>query len=354
MARFIKNIGLRKGAKPGSLIFVGEQQTDRVVIRVMQYDANQLEEKEVDTIEEALSLINDSNMTWINIFGIHDPEVIAALGARFNIDLLLLEDMMNTDYRPKLSEDDNHLYAIAKLLTFNRGTSQIESDQLSLIAGENVLVSLQEKPGTHFDAVRERIRKTKDRIRIIYSDYLAYALLDCMVDGYLDLLAEIGNSIDDLEDEILGSHSKQTSQKIYRQRTELNYLRQIVLPLKELTFNLQKSDSELIRKETRGFIKDLHDHVVITHERIEVYYSIVADQMEIYNSMISNRANEIMKVLTIFAAIFIPLTFIAGIYGMNFENIPELKWANGYLYFWILITLVGVGLLIYFRRKKWL
>ncbi|MEX0981930.1 MAG: magnesium/cobalt transporter CorA [Bacteroidales bacterium] len=347
-------MGPRKGAKPGSLILIGDQQTDHVVIRVMQYDANSLEEREVDTIEQALSLINDRSMTWINIFGIHDPEVMTALGTRFDIDILLLDDMMNTDHRPKFSQDDNNLYFITKLLNYNRETGQIESDQLSMIAGKNYLVSLQEKPGTHFDAVRERIRKTKDRIRIIYSDYLAYALLDCMVDGYLDLLAEIGSAIDGLELEILERQGKFTSQKLYRQRTELNYLRQVVLPLKELTFDMLKSDSALIREETRGFIKDLYDHVVITHERTEVYSAVVADQMEIYNSLISNRANEIMKVLTIFAAIFIPLTFIAGIYGMNFENIPELMWANGYLYFWILITLVVVGLLIYFRRKKWL
>jgi magnesium transporter len=354
MARFIKKMGLRKGAKPGSLIFVGEQQTDQVVIRVMQYDSKSLEEMEVDTIEQALAMINDRSMTWINIFGIHDPEVLAKLGTRFDIDVLLLEDMMNTDHRPKLSKDDNNLYVIAKLLSFNRDTGQIESDQLSLIAGKNVLVSLQEKPGTHFEAVRERIRKTKDRLRIIYSDYLAYALLDCMVDSYLDLLAEIGSSIDNLESEILEGKGKFTSQKIYRQRTELNFMRQVVLPLKELTFDLLKSDSILIRKETRGFIRDLYDHVVITHERIEVYFSIVADQKEIYNSLISSRANEIMKVLTIFAAIFIPLTFIAGIYGMNFENIPELKWTYGYLYFWGLIAVIGAGLLIYFKRKKWL
>jgi magnesium transporter len=354
MARFIKKMGLRKGAKPGSLIFVGEQQTDQVVIRVMQYDANTLEEKEVDSIDEALSLINEKSMTWINIFGIHDPEVMTTLGNQFDINVLLLEDMMNTDHRPKLSKDDNNLYIITKLLNLNKDTGQVESDQLSLIVGKNVLVSLQEKPGTHFEAVRERIRKTRDRLRIIYSDYLAYALLDCMVDNYLDLLAEIGSSIDELELEILEGTGKLTSQKIYRQRTELNFMRQVVLPLKELTLDLLKSESTLIRKETRGFIKDLHDHVVITHERIEVYHSIVADQKEIYNSMISNRANEIMKVLTVFAAIFIPLTFIAGIYGMNFENIPELKWTYGYFYFWGLIAVIGIGLLIYFKRKKWL
>jgi magnesium transporter len=354
MARFIKKRDQRSGAKPGSLILIGDRQTDQVVIRVMQYDANELQETGVENIEEALSMITAERMTWINIYGLHDPEVIAAVGKEFNTDSLLLEDIMNTDHRPKLTGDEQNIYIIAKLLNYNRLEGKIESDQLSLIAGRNFLISLQERPGTFFDPVRDRIRKSRDRTRIIHPDYLAYALLDCMVDGYLDMLAEIGSAVDAMETEIMQGKGKQTSQKIYRNRTELNFLRQIVLPLKELTYDFLKSDSPVIRKETRSFIKDLYDHVLVAHERIELYYSVVADQTDIYNSIISNRANEIMKVLTVFAAIFIPLTFIAGIYGMNFENIPELKWTYGYLYFWGLIILVGLGLGYYFIRKKWL
>jgi magnesium transporter len=308
----------------------------------------------VESIDDALSMISKRNMTWINIYGVHDPEVIGILGTRLGIDLLMQEDLMNTGHRPKFSHDDSKLYIITKLLAYEPLEGTIEADQLSLIAGENFVVSLQEKPGTHFDDVRRRIRTTNLRTKIIHPDYLVYALLDCMVDAYLDLIADIGNSIERMEERILENHGKETAQLLYRHRTELNFLKQVVLPLKELVRDFLKSDAGLIRNETRDFLSDLNDHVIITYESIEMYYSIVADQLEIYNSMISNRTNEIMKVLTIFAAIFIPLTFIAGIYGMNFENIPELKWVNGYLYFWGLIIAIGVVLIIYFRRKRWL
>lgn len=353
MARFIKK-RIGKGSQPGSLILIGDQQVENIEIRVMQYDAEKIIDKQVDSIEEALSMIDKKYMTWINIFGLHDTELITILGEKLSISNLVLEDIMNTDHRPRFSAEGEKLFFIAKLLSFEKDKGQIESDQLSLILGEKYLISFQEKPAMHFEAVRERIRKSKDRRRIKFPDYLAYALLDTMVDVYMDILAEIGSSIDSLETEIMEKPGKDTSQKIYRQRTELNYLRRIVLPLKELTFNFLKSNSPLINEETRAFISDLHDHVVITHESVEVYYSLVADQLEIYHSLISNRANEIMKVLTVFAAFFIPLTFIAGIYGMNFDNIPELHMKNGYLYFWILIASVAVVLTIYFKRKKWL
>ncbi|MCF8346882.1 MAG: magnesium/cobalt transporter CorA [Bacteroidales bacterium] len=354
MARFIKRRGSVKGSRPGSLILIGEQHSKQVEINVIQFDQNTLAEKRVDTVDAALSMVEKEKLTWINIYGVHDPEVIAALGKRLDIDDLLLEDIMNTGHRPVFNQDEDQLYIIAKLLSFNQESRRIEADQLSLIVADHLLISLQEKPGTHFDMVRERIRKSRDRKRIIHPDYLAYALLDCMVDTYMDLLADIGSSIDAMEGRIFGNPDRETSREIYLHRTELNFLRQTVLPMKEVTFGFLKSASPVIRQETRDFITDLHDHVVITHESIEVYYSLVADQLDIYHSMISNRANEIMKVLTIFAAIFIPLTFIAGIYGMNFENIPELKWANGYLYFWLLIMAVGILLLIYFKRKKWM
>jgi magnesium transporter len=356
MARFIKLRQGARGTRPGSLIFIGEQRTEEVTVNVMQYDRTELVEKTKVPIEEALSMINDRYMTWINIYGLHDTDLLMRIGEHRKVDELMLEDMLNTDHRSRFTYDEEkeQLLFIAKLLSQSAENMKIESDQLSILAGKNYVVTLQERPGSHFEAVRERIRKSKDRVRIIHPDYLAYALLDCMVDAYLDIIAELGGKIDALEEEILGGAGKETSRNIYRLRTELNYMRRIVLPLKELTFGFLKSPSPLISEDTRQYITDLHDHVVITYESVEVYYSLVADQLDIYNSMISNRANEIMKVLTVFAAIFIPLTFIAGIYGMNFKKIPELELDYGYLYFWILILVIAFGLVFYFRRKKWL
>ncbi len=355
MARFIKmRLGAR-GTKPGSLIFIGEQKTEQVSIQVMKFDRTMLSEETPGTIEEALGMIEDGYMTWINIFGLHDTELVRSLGEQLNIDELMLEDILNTDHRTRLTEEEEEgqLFFITKLLSKQESGKKLEAEQLSIITGKNYVVTLQERPLGHFDPVRERIRRSKDRIRIIHSDYLAYALLDTMVDSYLDLLAEIGALIDEMEEEILHHTGKETSGKLYLLRTELNYMRRIVLPLKEMTFAFLKSSSGLIRGDTKEFITDLHEHVVLAYESIEVYYSLVADQLDVYNSMISNRSNEIMKVLTVFAAIFIPLTFIAGIYGMNFRRIPELEMEYGYLYFWILIISVAIGLFIYFRRKKW-
>jgi magnesium transporter len=356
MARFIKMRLGSKGTKPGSLIFLGDKKTEQVTVNVMRFDRIELEEKIEVSIDDALAMIDDQHMTWINIFGLHDTGIMSKIGELLHVDELTLEDMLNTDQRSRFAyqEDEQQLLFIVKLLSQTTDNMRIESDQLSIIAGRNYVVTLQERPGNHFDAVRERIRKSKDRIRIIYPDYLAFALLDCMVDTYMDIIANLGGTIDALEEEILNDAGKETSGKIYRLRTELNYMRRIVLPLKETTLGFLKSNSPLIREDTRPFMTDLYDHVILTFESVEVYYSLVADQLDIYNSTISNRANEIMKVLTVFAAIFIPLTFIAGIYGMNFKKIPELEMNYGYLYFWILILLVAIGLVIYFRRKKWL
>jgi len=355
MARFIKLRPGAKGTKPGSLIFIGEQKTEEISIGVMKYDRTELEEVQPESIEEALGMIGERAMTWINIFGLHDTDLIRRLGEQMKIDELMLEDILNTDHRTRFTEEEeeHQLFFISKLLTQKEEGNKIESDQLTIIAGTNYVITIQERPGAHFEAVKERIRKSKDRVRSVHSDYLAYALLDTMVDSYLDLLAELGGLIDEMEQQILHNPGKEISGKLYRLRTELNFLRRIVLPLKEMTFGFLKSGSSLVSDDTREFITDLHEHVVLAYESIEVYYSLVADQLDVYNSIISNRSNEIMKVLTVFAAIFIPLTFIAGIYGMNFKNIPELQLKYGYLYFWVLIILVAFGLVIYFRRKKW-
>ncbi len=354
MARFIKIGKGNRGLKPGSLVFVGEQKIESVKITAMRYDRKKLEEYKDLSIDEAFSLIDEQQMTWINIFGLHDTEMISRIGAYFSIDDLVLEDILNTDHRPRFNDEYNKLTFIAKFVNFDTETAIVTAEQLSMIVGKNYVITLQERPARHFESVRERIRKSPDRVRIIHSDYLAYALMDCIVDAYMDIVAELGSKIDGMERQIFENKSRDTSQQLYRLRTELNYLRRIVIPLRELTLAFLRSGSPLVRKETRDFITDMNDHLVIIAESIEVYYSLVSDQIDMYNTSISNRANEIMKVLTVFAALFIPLTFIAGIYGMNFKHIPELEMKHGYLYFWSLILVVAVVLIIYFRRKKWL
>lgn len=353
MPRFlIKRTGT-KGVKPGSLILVGQQKQAKIRIRVMSFDSKDLVEEECSTLQEAFSHIGKKEITWINVDGLHDPEIIWDIGKRFEVSELILEDFMNTDHRPLYHEEEDQICIIAKLLSFHPEKKNIESDQFSLIAGPGYLLSLQEKEGTHFDPVRQRIRKAPDRKLTLNPDYLAYALLDCMVDSYMEIIAEIGEQVEKLDTEVINHPRRETVHEIYRLRTEMNFLRKIIIPLKEISFAFVKSKSGLIRENTREFLNDLHDHVLVSGEALDTYMLMIMDQMNLYNSSISNKANEIMKTLTIFASLFIPLTFIAGIYGMNFEIIPELKWKYGYAFFWLLVLIVGGGLYIFFKKRKW-
>jgi magnesium transporter len=338
---------------PGSLVFLGERQQEIVRIRVMSYDSTELVEKECDKLGEALEFIQDDKITWINIDGLHDPEIINGIGNRFNIHGLLLEDILNTDHRPKFHSEDHGFIIISKMLSFGSGVERIGSDQVSILAGENYVITLQEKVGTQFDPVRYRIRNTPNKVRLIRPDYLAYALVDCLVDNYLEIVGEVGNRIEELEDEIIKRPNKQTGEKIYLHRTEMNFLRKMVNPTREITQEFMKSDASIIHSNTRAFLKDLHEHVVVLRETIDAFQVIIMDHLNMYNANLSIRANEIMKTLTIFASLFIPLTFVAGIYGMNFEIIPELSWKWGYGFFWGLVLLLGGGLFLYFRRKGW-
>ena len=350
MPRFLKK--RTKGMKPGSLVLVGQQKQENVRIRVMSYDEGEVVQAECSTVQEAFSHIGGKDITWINVDGLHDPEVIWDIGKRFNLSELILEDFMNTDHRPLYQEEEDQIFIIAKLLSLTSGKS-IESDQFSLIAGAGYVLTLQEREGSFFEPVRQRILKAPKRELTLNPDYLAYALLDCMVDNYMEIIAEVGDQVEKIDEEVINQPRKETPNEIYRLRTELNYLRKNIFPLKEISFDFLKSKSGLIHDSSRAYLKDLYDHVIVSGEALDSYQLMIMDQMNTYNAGISNKANEIMKTLTIFAALFIPLTFIAGIYGMNFHYIPELSWKQGYLFFWILVFLVGGGLFLYFRRKKW-
>lgn len=353
MPRFIKLKSASKGLVPGSLIHIGEKKQEKVRIRVMTYDEKNLEEAECGSLEEAYAFIGPGRITWINIDGIHDAALIEEVGKRSVVSPLVLEDIMNTDHRPKFEELKDHLYITAKMLKLG-SEDTIESDQLSMLVGEQYILTFQERVGTHFETLRKRIRQAKVRIRSIYPDYMAYALLDCLVDEYVELIGKLGGEIEKIEDAITGDTRKETAEKIYRNRTELNFLRKTILPLREITASFLKSGSRFLRAETKSFFTDLNDHVISALDAVDSYHTMTMDQYNMYNINISNRANEIMKTLTIFASIFIPLTFVAGIYGMNFNYIPELNWKNGYFYFWGLVLILGLGLLVYFRRKRWL
>ena len=354
MARFIKDRKASKGQVPGSLILIGKQKMDQAVIRLMEYKQERISEKELSGIKEADSINDPECVSWINIFGIHDKDLMEQIAQTFNLPPLFMEDIMNTDQRPKYYDGDHFDAFILKMLKYDEGNKLITAEQLTLILGENYVLTLQEQTADVFNPVRERIRNAKKTSRLYKADYLAYALLDTVVDNYILVTESLGRNIEAQEDKLFLNPEKSLVEQIYKFKTELSFLRKSVRPVMDLMTQLLKSENNGFDESHKHYLADLNDLVVQAAEAIELYNGMISDHLNIYSTNVNNRINEVMKVLTIFASIFIPLTFLAGIYGMNFEYIPELGFKYSYLIFWIVVVCVAGGLLIFFRRKKWL
>ncbi len=354
MARFLKDRKASRGQVPGSLILIGNQKMEKPVIQLMEIETDSLMEKELADIGEAASCRTSKPVSWINIWGIHDTEMLQKLGEIFELDHLLLEDILDTDQRPGYMDEENYDAFILKMLKYEEATSKISAEQFTMILGENYVITLQEQPGDVFNPVRDRIRNTKKRIRFVDGDYLAYALLDTIVDNYILIIESIGRKIEALEERIFSGTDPGIIEEIHLLKTEMSYLRKSVRPVRELMSQVLKAEATLFQDHYLKYLKDLNDLIIQATDAIELYSGMISDHLNIYSTTINNRTNAVMKVLTIFASIFIPLTFLAGIYGMNFEYIPELSFRYSYLIFWIVVLLVAIGLLIFFRRKKWL
>lgn len=354
MARFLKKKNGSIGQAPGSLVFIGSQKVEETKIRLIDYDKSFLQEMELHDIEESGKYKTTDTVTWLNLYGLHDIELIREIGRMFDIHPLTLEDILNTGQRPKMEEFDDYLFFVLKMLHFDKEKEIVVSEQLSIILGRAFLITFQEQPGDVFEPVRERIRKQKGRIRATGIDYLAYALLDTIVDNYMVLVERLGSKIEDVEEEILADPSPEVLEKINNYKREMNYLRKLIRPVREFILQLAKLDSDLISEQTSFFLKDLQDLITQTTETIDTYREMLSDHLNIYNTSVSNKLNEIMKILTVFAAIFIPLTFMAGIYGTNFEYLPELHFRYSYFIFWGVMILVAGLMVRFFKRKKWL
>ncbi|MGB5287332.1 MAG: magnesium/cobalt transporter CorA [Ignavibacteriaceae bacterium] len=353
MARFLKKRNNTKGLVPGSAVFIGNKKVDEIRIRVIDYDKSNLHEDELKNISDGTEFKEKNTVTWINIDGLHDSELMKEIGETFDLHPLLIEDIMNTDQRPKLQESDNNLFIVLKMLRYDDTNETLKAEQLSLVIGKTFLLTFQEQVGDVFEPVRERIRKQKGRIRATSIDYLAYALLDTVVDNYIYIIERFGEKIEDMEELVLGNPEPNVMEQLSNYRKEMNFLRKSIRPAKEAITHLSKLDTDLINQKTIPFLKDLEDLILQASEAIDTYREMLSDQMNLYNSALSNKMNDIMKVLTIFAAIFIPLTFIAGIYGTNFEYLPELHFKYSYYIFWGVMIAVALALLIFFKRKKW-
>lgn len=352
MARFLKSIKKAKGAAPGSLIFIGNQKMDSPRIRLFSYGVENISEKEYDDIEKAIRDITPGRVDWLNIDGIHDSSIIQKIGGHFKISPLALENILNTGQRSKLFEDEHSLILICKAVEFNSSTSRVSVEQISFILLKDVLISFQERPGDHFESVRQRIRKKVGQIRDVSADYLLYALLDSLVENYLINIEILGDMIERLEDK-LNIPDKETSAEIFHLKTEISYFRKTIRPLKEVIPRVLKSNLDLINEDIKIYYQELLDLIDHSNEAADTYYSLISDHINVYNTNLSNRANDVMKVLTIFASIFIPLTFIAGIYGTNFDYVPELHFRYSYFIMWGVMLLVVMSMLIYFKKNKW-
>jgi len=354
MVRFIKKSAGKRGLPPGSITHIGEKKTDKVKISVLDYTIGKFDEKEVKKAEECFPFKRKPTVTWINVDGLHDVEVIEKLGNCYDIHPLVLEDIVHTDQRPKMEDFEKYIYFVLKMLYFDDKTHEIQSEQISLILGQNYVLSFQEKTGDVFNLVRERIRKGKGRIRKMGPDYLAYSLVDAIIDNYFIILERIGEKVENIEQDVVSSPEPEILQQIYNLKREMIYLRKSVWPFREVINGLLREESKLIKKGTHIYLRDLYDHTIQVIDTIETFRDMISGMLDIYMSSVSNKMNEVMKVLTIFAAIFIPLTFIAGVYGMNFQNMPELSMPWAYPAVWIVILVVGISLLGYFKHKKWI
>jgi len=322
------------------------------MIHIIDYTSDTVEETEVTTIKECIPFKNRQSVTWINIENLEDVDIIDQIGNLFNIHPLIVEDIKLTGQRPKMEEFDTYNYFVLRMFSYQN--KKIDTEQVSIIMGESYIITFQEKPGDVFDPIRKRIRAKKYRINTLSSDFLAYSLIDIIIDNYYVILESFGEQVEHLEDILLVNPTKESLHEIHSLKRKVLHLRRSVWPLRELITNFERSESELIETSTHQYIRDIYDHVIQIIDTVETYRDSLSGMLDIYLSSVNNRMNEIMKVLTIISTIFIPLTFITGLYGMNFKYMPELSLKWGYPAVISIMIITVTGLIIYFKRKKWL
>ena len=344
----------KAGQSPGTLVHVGEVPSADVDIRRIDYNPQHMTDQTISNPKDCRPSPEATMVSWVNFNGVHNLPLLEQIGANFTLHPLVLEDIVNTEHRPKFEDFDSYLFLVLKMLHYDIPTAEIHTEQVSLVITPNSVLSFQEKQGDVFEGVRERLRNNKGRLRKMGSDYLAYALLDAVVDSYFGILEQIGEQVELLEDELILQPTPKTLTKIHHFKREMILLRKAVWPLREMIGGLQRNESPLITDATGIFLRDVYDHTIQILDTMETFRDVISGLQDLYLSNISNRMNEVMKVLTIIATIFIPLSFFAGIYGMNFEHMPELHWRWSYPLLWLFMLAISGGMLLYFRKKQWL
>lgn len=357
MSKYLKNRSRKAGMSPGTLLRSSEIRTEEIKISVIDYDKDKIAESENATIEECLIFLDTPSITWINIQGVHDPKMIEALGKHFKLHPLMMEDIITTGQRSKLDDYKTTIFIVAHMLTFNEKSNSknsIVDEQVSIVLGPNYVISFLESHHDIFNPIRERIHNEHSRLRTSGADYLCYALIDSIVDNYFVILEKFDDKLVALEDELETRPTPKTLHNMQVTKRDIILLRKAVWPMREVISQFRRLECPLVKDETKVYMHDVYDHTIQAIDTIESFRDISAGMLDVYLSIISQRMNEIMKVLTVVSTIFVPLTFIASLYGMNLEYIPELHWKWMYpTVLGLMLTLVG-GMLYFFKRKHWI
>ncbi len=358
MAHHAQDSSIKKGLSPGSLVFVGQKKMEEPYYELISYNVNDFQGIVSKDLTEIESKIPDAeHFYWLNIEGLHDIDVVRRIGSRYNIHPLVLEDILNTEQRPKMEDYGDYFFITIKMLWKANPKSEMVVEQFSMIVFEKCVISFQEQPGDVFDPIRKRFTNAKSRLRVQGTDYLAYALLDTIIDNYIYMSEEIGVEIEAIDTQLFeskgGEREKLLLKKISGYKSEINFMRKTIRPTADVVIKITKNTSGQVADQNIPYFKDLVDLCQHATDSVEVYREMLYDQLIVYQTNVANRLNEIMKVLTVFSAVFIPLTFLTGVYGTNFDVIPELHDKNGFYYFMAFLLLLGLGTWIYFKRKRW-
>jgi len=356
MIEYLRRRSKTAGRAPGSPMYVGVEQKDPVAIEMVTYDAGSAAAVTPQRIVECACYDDGPQVTWININGLHDMAINNQAAEVFKIHPLVLEDIVHTGQRPKMEElKDGSLFVVVKMLTYNEKARRVEQGQASFILGRRYLLSFQEHTDTDvFDGVRQRLLSMKGRANALGPDYLLYSLLDAIVDHYFIVLERMGEDIEEVEEQLLAKPHPRHLETLNNLRREALFLRKFIFPLREVVAKLEKGGTDLIEGNTIFFLRDLYDHTIQVMDTVETFRDMLSGMVELYLSNISLKMNEVMKVLAMFTALFTPLTFIAGLYGMNFKNMPELEWVDGYYMALGIMATIAICMFLYFRRKGWI
>lgn len=355
MPRLTHKRSRKAGLPPGTPVHIGTPRIAAPVLTIIGYDGEQLVERSSASADECLAARGRHAVTWINVEGVNDVALLERLAPGFGVHPLVVEDIANTAQRPKLEDYGETLYVVLRMLHYDEQRRELVTEQVSLILGIDFVLSFQEgREGDVFNPVRERLRTGKGRLRRESADFLLYSLMDAVVDSYFGVLEHLSGRVEELDQQLERNHTPELSRPLHRLKREMIWLRKSVWPLRELLMSLDRGESTLVRPATRTYLKDVYDHTVEVIETVETYRDILSGMLENHLTLVTNRLNEVMKVLTVISTIFIPLTFVTGIYGMNFRHMPELDWPWAYPAVLAGMTALGVGLFVYFRRKKWL